>query len=137
MWSSAFGPFRENGPPTPWLPSLESSIHSEDELKKMPSPPPLPNTVRSSRYSVTPLPTTKAEQYKAKQAIDTFFVRAGDVISAGIVFVGGAFQLSLKGFGIANVIFVLIWLGIAVLLFRENRAATARKEAEESADEAA
>ena len=29
------------------------------------------------------LPTTREEKYKAKQAIDTFFVRGGDVLSAG------------------------------------------------------
>jgi hypothetical protein len=28
------------------------------------------------------LPTTREEKYKAKQAIDTFFVRGGDVLSA-------------------------------------------------------
>lgn len=83
------------------------------------------------------LPTTKAEQYKAKQAIDTFFVRAGDVISAGVVFVGTTWlHLSLKGFGVANVVFVLIWLGVAVLLFRENRAATERKKTGEGVQEA-
>ena len=30
------------------------------------------------------LPTTREEKYKAKQAIDTFFVRGGDVLSAGV-----------------------------------------------------
>ena len=32
------------------------------------------------------LPTRREEKYKAKQAIDTFFVRAGDVLSAVLVF---------------------------------------------------
>ena len=32
------------------------------------------------------LPTSREEKYKAKQAIDTFFVRAGDVLSAGAVY---------------------------------------------------
>ena len=34
------------------------------------------------------LPTTRDEKYKAKQAIDTFFVRGGDVLSAAAVYVG-------------------------------------------------
>ena len=34
------------------------------------------------------LPTTREEKYKAKQAIDTFFVRCGDMLSAAVVFVG-------------------------------------------------
>ena len=36
------------------------------------------------------LPTTREEKYKAKQAIDTFFVRGGDVLSAVVVYVGHA-----------------------------------------------
>ncbi|MCM3905921.1 MAG: hypothetical protein ND866_29915, partial [Pyrinomonadaceae bacterium] len=31
------------------------------------------------------LPTSREEKYKAKQAIDTFFVRAGDMLAAGVV----------------------------------------------------
>jgi ATP:ADP antiporter, AAA family len=34
------------------------------------------------------LPTTREEKYAAKQAVDTFFVRCGDMLSAGVVFVG-------------------------------------------------
>ncbi|MEM7146901.1 MAG: Npt1/Npt2 family nucleotide transporter [Verrucomicrobiota bacterium] len=76
------------------------------------------------------LPTSREEKYNAKQAIDTFFVRAGDVISAGIVFVGTTWlSLSLAGFGVANVLFVLLWLGLAWLLLRENKAVTARYKA--------
>jgi AAA family ATP:ADP antiporter len=75
------------------------------------------------------LPTSTDEKYKAKQAIDTFFVRTGDVISAGIVFVGTTwFALGLSGFGMANVFFVFIWLGLATLLLRENRAASATNQ---------
>jgi AAA family ATP:ADP antiporter len=72
------------------------------------------------------LPTTRDEKYKAKQAIDTFFVRAGDVISAGIVFAGTSWlALSLTGFGMANVIFVFVWVGLVALLLREYRVVTA------------
>ncbi|MEM8953379.1 MAG: Npt1/Npt2 family nucleotide transporter [Verrucomicrobiota bacterium] len=83
------------------------------------------------------LPTSVEEKYNAKQAIDTFFVRAGDVISAGIVFVGTTWlSLSLAGFGLANVVFVLIWLGLAFLLLRENKGVTGRyKEAKAAAAE--
>ena len=37
------------------------------------------------------LPTSREEKYKAKQAIDTFFVRMGDMLAAGVVFVGTHF----------------------------------------------
>ena len=43
------------------------------------------NTVRNMLW----LPTSTEMKYKAKQAVDTFFVRMGDVASAGLVFVGG------------------------------------------------
>ncbi len=41
----------------------------------------LQNTARQALF----LPTTREEKYKAKAAIDTFFVRFGDVLSAGLV----------------------------------------------------
>ena len=49
------------------------------------------------------LPTTREEKYKAKQAIDTFFVRGGDVLSAAVVF-GGTHMLHLtvEQFALAN-----------------------------------
>jgi AAA family ATP:ADP antiporter len=82
------------------------------------------------------LPTSIGEKYKAKQAIDTFFVRAGDVISAGLVFAGTTWLgLSLAGFGVANVLFVLLWFGLALLLWRENKTATARYQEAKAAGE--
>lgn len=44
----------------------------------------LNNTVRHILF----LPTTREEKYKAKVAIDSFFHRAGDVMSAAVVFIG-------------------------------------------------
>lgn len=65
------------------------------------------------------LPTTREEKYKAKQAIDTFFVRAGDVLSAGVVYMGTAIlHLGPDEFAIANVVLTLAWLGVALLLLR-------------------
>ncbi len=71
------------------------------------------------------LPTTREEKYKAKQAIDTFFVRAGDVISAGMVFVGvNWLVLDVAGFGRANVAIVLVWFLVGAVLLREYRRLT-------------
>ena len=65
------------------------------------------------------LPTTRAEKYKAKQAIDTFFVRMGDVISAAVVFVGtGVLHLAPHQFAVANVMLTLTWLVVALLILR-------------------
>ena len=68
------------------------------------------------------LPTTREQKYKGKQAIDTFFVRFGDLLAAGVVLVGTQIlSLSPRGFASANLIFVAAAFLIAVLLLRENR----------------
>jgi len=59
------------------------------------------------------LPTSREEKYKAKQAIDTFFVRFGDLCAAGLVFVGTTVGLSIRGFAAINILLVLVWLVIA------------------------
>jgi AAA family ATP:ADP antiporter len=66
------------------------------------------------------LPTGRDEKYKAKQAVDTFFVRAGDVLQAVIVFAGTAWLgLGVRGFAVGNVILVSVWLVVAFLLLRQ------------------
>jgi AAA family ATP:ADP antiporter len=70
----------------------------------------LQNTIRNVLF----LPTTREEKYKAKQAIDTFFQRAGDVLSALVVFVGTELlALTTSGFAVVNAVLVLLWLTIA------------------------
>jgi AAA family ATP:ADP antiporter len=59
------------------------------------------------------LPTTREEKYAGKQAIDTFFVRFGDMISAGVVFVGTQMALTTSQFAGANIGFVLLALVVA------------------------
>jgi AAA family ATP:ADP antiporter len=79
------------------------------------------------------LPTTREEKYKAKQAIDTFFVRAGDVLSAGLVFAGTSWlSLNVAGFGKANILLVVLWLGLAALLLREYNKVAAASESEDA-----
>lgn len=75
----------------------------------------LQNTVRNVLY----LPTTREEKYKAKQAIDSFFVRFGDVLSALLVYVGTT-QLSLgtTGFARVNLVLAVVWVVLAVLVGR-------------------
>jgi AAA family ATP:ADP antiporter len=78
----------------------------------------LNNTTRQTLF----LPTSREAKYKGKQAIDTFFVRLGDVISAGFVFAGTTWlAFAPKQFAMVNVVLVLIWLGIAFLLGRMFR----------------
>ena len=66
------------------------------------------------------LPTSREEKYKAKQAIDTFFVRSGDMLAAGVVFLGThVLTFGVAGFAYSNIGFVLIAIGVALLLLRE------------------
>ena len=74
----------------------------------------LSNTTRQALW----LPTTRDAKYKAKQVIDTFVVRAGDVMSAGVVWLGSRTGLSAQGFLGVTVALSLMWLGVAVLLGR-------------------
>ncbi len=74
------------------------------------------NTVRNVLF----LPTSRDEKYKAKQAIDSFFWRAGDVMSAVLVYVG----VTLLGFGTTgfarvNLVLASVWLVLAVAVGRE------------------
>jgi ATP:ADP antiporter, AAA family len=71
----------------------------------------LNNTVRNMLF----LPCTYEQKFAAKQAIDSFFVRMGDVLSAGLVFAGTTVVgLSARGFagvnaGLAVATLILAW----------------------------
>ena len=65
------------------------------------------------------LVTSREEKYKAKQAIDTFVVRVGDVASAFGVGIGiNVLGLSVTGFARANVVVIVLWLLVGVALVR-------------------
>jgi AAA family ATP:ADP antiporter len=75
----------------------------------------LNNTLRQMLW----LPTTREMKYKAKQAVDTFFVRMGDVASGGWVALAIAvLGLGVRGFALGNVVLVGVWLWLAVALVR-------------------
>ena len=74
------------------------------------------------------LPTTREEKYKAKQAIDTLFMRAGDVLSAALVFAGTTWLgFAARQFALVNLGLVLVWLVIALRIGREFQRLTAAK----------
>src|SRR6185436_11050923 len=65
------------------------------------------------------LPTTREEKYKAKQAVDAFFVRAGDVVSAMVVYAGTrVLHLGPSQFAMVNVVLTLLWIAVAFRLLR-------------------
>jgi AAA family ATP:ADP antiporter len=84
----------------------------------------LQNTVREVLF----LPTTRDQKYKAKQAIDTFFVRGGDVMSALTVFAGtSVVVLTTQQFAIVNIVLVAVWLFLAMQISHEHRKLVAEK----------
>jgi AAA family ATP:ADP antiporter len=74
----------------------------------------LSNTVRNMLF----LPCTREEKYSAKQAIDSFFFRMGDVISALIVFVGTSIGLTASGFAKLNLALAVAFITLAVMVGR-------------------
>jgi AAA family ATP:ADP antiporter len=68
------------------------------------------------------LPTSRETKFKAKQAVDSFCVRAGDVLQAGIVYTGELTALTIGGFAVLNVAFAGAWLGAAAGLRGRLRA---------------
>jgi AAA family ATP:ADP antiporter len=76
------------------------------------------NTVRNMLW----LPTTRDMKYKAKQAVDSFFVRAGDVTSALAVFVlADVLAISVSRFAVVNIVSVVIWVFLARAILREMK----------------
>ncbi|HKY61379.1 MAG TPA: Npt1/Npt2 family nucleotide transporter [Gemmatimonadota bacterium] len=77
------------------------------------------------------LPTSREIKYKAKQVVDSFFQRIGDVFSAGIVFLGTAiFTFGPTGFAALNLAFIGVWLVLVILIVREHRAIEAGERPE-------
>jgi len=69
------------------------------------------------------LPATREEKYKAKAAIDTFFVRLGDVFAALLVFIGtSAVGLGMQGFVLVNLGLIALWMGIGAVVVRRYHA---------------
>lgn len=75
------------------------------------------NTARQALYLVT----SRVEKYVGKTAVDTVFVRLGDVLSAIAVWVGAHWALSLSRFALLNVLLVVVWLVILGAIAREHR----------------
>jgi AAA family ATP:ADP antiporter len=83
----------------------------------------LNNTVQNMLY----LPCTRQEKYSAKQAIDAFFFRMGDVVAAVFIVAGTAMGLGASGFAKTNIALAAVWLGVAWIVGkRYNRRQTSR-----------
>jgi ATP:ADP antiporter, AAA family len=75
------------------------------------------NTARQALF----LPTSREAKYKAKMTIDTFFVRIGDMLQAGIVFVGTMLAFSISAFASISVVLTIVWIVVTVGIYREHK----------------
>jgi AAA family ATP:ADP antiporter len=75
------------------------------------------NTARQALYLVA----TRVEKYVGKTAVDTFFVRLGDVLSACVVWLGMRLRLSTPVFAAINLTLILCWLGVVIAVGREHK----------------
>jgi AAA family ATP:ADP antiporter len=68
------------------------------------------------------LKTSREEKYKAKAAIDTFFWRGGDTLSAFAVFLGTTYlAASVESYAGLNVVCVLAWIVLSLMIAREYK----------------
>ena len=90
----------------------------------------LNNTVRNMLF----LPCSYEQKFAAKQAIDSFFVRMGDVLSAALVFVGTTFlALPTRGFAGVNAVLAVVALILAWRVGRHYKSLTATTAAPSAA----
>jgi AAA family ATP:ADP antiporter len=89
------------------------------------------NTVRNMLW----LPTTREMKYLAKQAVDTFFVRMGDVASGLLVaLLAGMLAVGVRYFAIANLVLVVGVLVVCAAILREQKVLKKMRESGELVD---
>jgi ATP:ADP antiporter, AAA family len=86
----------------------------------------LQNTAKQMLY----LPLSREAKYNAKAAIDTVFVRSGDVMSAVVVWVGARLAFGTRTFAMVNMALIGVWLALVWVIgkkFQERAAEAAAK----------
>jgi AAA family ATP:ADP antiporter len=85
----------------------------------------LQNTLRRALF----LPTSREAKYKALNAVETFFWRAGDMLSGlATFFLVQVLALGVRSYAVVNLGIVVVWILIAAGLARENRRLTAETQ---------
>lgn len=78
----------------------------------------LMNTTRGALFLIT----SREAKYKAKAAIDTFFVRTGDLLHSLTVLLGTTYlAFSLESFAKLNVGVAVVWIILCLLVIREHK----------------
>lgn len=73
----------------------------------------------TARHALWLLPSREAK-YKVKQIVDTFLVRAGDVMAACVVWIGVRVGFRTVHFIVANIVLIGVWICVLVFLGREH-----------------
>jgi AAA family ATP:ADP antiporter len=79
----------------------------------------LMNATKHALYLIT----SREEKYKAKAAIDTFFVRGGDFLGGLLIFIGTTFLAfrAVENYAIINAAVILVWLVLCFFILREYK----------------
>ena len=78
------------------------------------------------------LVTDREQKYKAKNTIDTFFWRFGDVASAGVTLLGTALSFAIHHFIYLNMALQVVWILIVIAVVRRHREKASRHGESES-----
>jgi AAA family ATP:ADP antiporter len=81
----------------------------------------------TARHALWLLPSREAK-YKVKQIVDTFLVRAGDVMSAVVVWIGVRVGFQTVHFLVGNILLIGVWSLVLVALGREHRRRSSEEE---------
>jgi AAA family ATP:ADP antiporter len=76
----------------------------------------LQNTARQALYLVT----SRVEKYVGKTTVDTLFVRLGDVLSAGAVWLGTRLSATTQAFAALNLLLIVVWMVVVAAVGREH-----------------
>jgi AAA family ATP:ADP antiporter len=76
----------------------------------------LQNTARQALFLVT----SRVEKYVGKTVVDTVVVRAGDAMTALVVWAGTRAAVSTQAFATLNLVLITIWITIVFAIGREN-----------------
>ncbi len=92
----------------------------------------LQNTARQALFLVS----SRVEKYVGKTAVDTFVVRAGDALTAVVVWAASRAALPARAFATLNLVLITVWIVIGFAIGRENARRASESEEEIAAEPA-
>jgi AAA family ATP:ADP antiporter len=86
----------------------------------------LMNATKHALYLIT----SREEKYKAKAAIDTFFVRGGDFLGGLLILIGSVVLgfKAVENYAAINVVSILVWIVLCFFIVREYKKLKAKGE---------